>query len=423
MKKTFYYILSALTIAAGNTACSEDDGYADTVAPGQITNVRFTPNYGGGYFLYDIPDDDDFLYVRADYVVDSGEKISKTCSTYGDTLFIEGFGQVKEYEVKLYSIDRSENASEPVIQYVTPLESNTNMVASTITVRPGFSSLIAEWTNELEQTVDVFVRLDDGNKTVEKVLSSNSKEGFFMVENLQNVDYQVSVYTKDQYGNTSAVKDCGKVKPLEDGKLDKSSWSFLANQYLYGNRWDYNSNPNPDEQTPLPEYMGSFTNDSLKNAPASAYEGRIEKFWDDILYTKNPENLNIFNTGEWGYPYSYFIDLGRTVRGSRVRYHQRTSDAYGSENVQTFQLWISDDKDPVDGITDWELVSTYTIVKPADQYEADLEAEAGHEFILYPLETKYTKPFRYLRFKALKGFTERMTSVGSEITLYGLEEE
>ena len=203
MKKTFYYILSALTIAAGNTACSEDDGYADTVAPGQITNVRFTPNYGGGYFLYDIPDDDDFLYVRADYVVDSGEKISKTCSTYGDTLFIEGFGQMKEYEVKLYSIDRSENASEPVIQYVTPLESNTNMVASTITVRPGFSSLIAEWTNELEQTVDVFVRLDDGNKTVEKVLSSNSKEGFFMVENLQNVDYQVSVYTKDQYGNTS----------------------------------------------------------------------------------------------------------------------------------------------------------------------------------------------------------------------------
>ncbi len=373
--------------------------------------------------MYDIPEDDDFLYVRADYIVDSGEKVSKTCSTYGDTLFIEGFGQVKEYEVKLYSVDRDENVSAPVIQWVTPLEANMNMVAKTVKVRPGFSALIAEWTNELRQTVDVFVRLDDGEKVSEKVLSSNSEDGFFMIENLQNKDYTISTYVKDQYGNVSAVQDCGVIHPLEDAPLDKTPWTFLANQYLYGSHWDYDSDQDPEKQTPFPEYMGSFTNDSLKNAPESEFEGRIQKFWDGITYQKNPENWNIFNTGEYGYPYSYFIDLGRTVRGSRVRYHQRTTDAYGNENVQTFQLWISDDSDPADGITGWELVSTYKIVKPADQYEADLEAEAGHEFILYPKETKYTKPFRYLRFKALNGFTERMVSVGSEITLYGLEGE
>lgn len=423
MKKIFYYMLLSLSVVVGNTACSEDDENADHTAPGQVTNVRFTPNYGGGYFLYDIPEDDDFLYVRADYIVDSGEKVSKTCSTYGDTLFIEGFGQVKEYEVKLYSVDRDENVSAPVIQWVTPLEANMNMVAKTVKVRPGFSALIAEWTNELRQTVDVFVRLDDGEKVSEKVLSSNSEDGFFMIENLQNKDYTISTYVKDQYGNVSAVQDCGVIHPLEDAPLDKTPWTFLANQYLYGSHWDYDSDQDPEKQTPFPEYMGSFTNDSLKNAPESEFEGRIQKFWDGITYQKNPENWNIFNTGEYGYPYSYFIDLGRTVRGSRVRYHQRTTDAYGNENVQTFQLWISDDSDPADGITGWELVSTYKIVKPADQYEADLEAEAGHEFILYPKETKYTKPFRYLRFKALNGFTERMVSVGSEITLYGLEGE
>lgn len=421
--KTLYMIGLATCLAFVGISCSDSDDSNDTQAPGQVKNVRFVPNYGGGYFLYDIPDDADFLYVRADYIVDSGEKVSKTSSTYTDTLFIEGFGQSKEYEVKLYSVDRNENASQPLVQYVTPLDANTNMVAKTITVRPGFSSLIAEWKNELKQNVDVYVKLGTGDVTAEKVQSSNELEGKFSIENLENIDYAISVYVKDQYGNVSPVLDCGVIRPLPDGKLDKKPWSFLANQYLYGNKWDYTSDDNPENQTPYSEYMGTFRNDSLKNAPASAYEGRIEKLWDDILFKKNPENLNIFNTGEYGYPYSYFIDLGRTVRGSRVRYHQRTLDAYGNENVQTFQLWISDDSDPTDGIMDWELVGTYKITKPADQYEADLEAEAGHEFILYPDETKYTKPFRYLRFKAIKGFTERMVSVGSELTMYGLEGE
>ena len=216
MKKIYY---SLMLILGGmfmiNTSCSDDDE-KDTMAPGQISNVRFVPNYGGGYFLYDIPEDPDFLYVRADYTVDSGEKVSKTSSTYNDTLFVEGFGQVKEYEVKLYSVDRNENVSAPVVQVITPLEANTNTVAATLTVRPGFSALIAEWTNELQQTVDVYVRLSDGETVAEKVLSSNSKDGFFLVENLQNKDYTVSTYVKDQYGNISSVQDCGLSFPINN---------------------------------------------------------------------------------------------------------------------------------------------------------------------------------------------------------------
>ena len=296
MKKIYYSLMLLLGgMFMINTSCSDDDE-KDTMAPGQISNVRFVPNYGGGYFLYDIPEDPDFLYVRADYTVDSGEKVSKTSSTYNDTLFVEGFGQVKEYEVKLYSVDRNENVSAPVVQVITPLEANTNTVAATLTVRPGFSALIAEWTNELQQTVDVYVRLSDGETVAEKVLSSNSKDGFFLVENLQNKDYTVSTYVKDQYGNISSVQDCGILRPLEDAPLNKSLWAFLPNQQLYGNRWNYDSDPNPDNQQPYDEYMGAFTKDSLRNAPSAAYEGRIEKFWDNITYQLNPENYNIFNT-------------------------------------------------------------------------------------------------------------------------------
>lgn len=88
MKKIYYSLMLLLGgMFMINTSCSDDDE-KDTMAPGQISNVRFVPNYGGGYFLYDIPEDPDFLYVRADYTVDSGEKVSKTSSTYNDTLFV-----------------------------------------------------------------------------------------------------------------------------------------------------------------------------------------------------------------------------------------------------------------------------------------------------------------------------------------------
>lgn len=414
-------VIALMFILTVTVSCDDADKDKDNQAPAPITNIRFTPNNGGGYFLYDIPNDPDFLYVRADYTIDSGETISKTSSTYSDTLFIEGLGQIKEYPVKLYTVDRNENISLPVNMNITPLYPNTDAVLKTVIAKPGFSSLILDWENELMQSIDVYVEVKVDGKEATKVYSSNLKKDRFMINNLEGKSHNISVYVKDTYGNMSEIKDCGSITPLIDGKIAKQTWSFLRNEFLYGKNWDYSSSKDPALQKPFPAYQGTFRDDSLKNARESHFEGRIQKFWDDEYDSSVKQNLNYFHTGPQSYPFSYFIDMGHPIRASRVAVWQRDAGLYAGENVIVFQIWISDDANPDDGITAWEMVGTYTIVKPSDPIVAKNEALNGHHFILYPDNPRFTKPFRYLRYKALKRGSAGNTGCTSEITLYGVE--
>lgn len=404
--------------------CKDETASLDTTPPKQITNVEFTALNGGGYFTYTIPDDEDFLYVRGEYMLDNGSVISKTSSVYADTLFIEGLGQVKEYEVKLYSVDRDNNHSQPVIQRITPLVPVTVAILETVQVQPGFSSIVLDWENERRLTVQIFVKITIGDRTVNQLYSSNLPKDRFIIPNLKGVPHKVDVHVRDTYGNETEELHLGEVTPLIDAPLSKSTWSFLRDQLLFGNKWDYDSDPNPFEQVPYPEYQRLHQLDSFKNAPMSFREGRIEKFWDNEYDYERVQNLNYFNTGDVGYPFSYYIDMGREVVASRFKIWQREAWGmlYTGENVEIFELWISNDPDPTDGILDdWEFVGQYRIRLPSSYTEARNEVRGGHEFMLYPENPRFTKPFRYLRFKAIKQFSNGNSGCMSEITLYGTE--
>ncbi|MCE5204494.1 MAG: DUF4959 domain-containing protein [Porphyromonadaceae bacterium] len=424
MKNLYYFfIIIAFSFAALISGCSEDL-QGDQTPPGQITNVLFTPNYGGGYFTFDIPADEDFLYVRAEYTIDTGENISKTSSVYSDTLWIEGFGQEKEYEIKLFSVDRNNNQSQPVIQKITPLAPTTSAILATLEVKPGFSSIVADWENTMEQPVTIYVKVKVGETEVTKIFASNLAVDRFSIENLKGVPYQVSVFIRDSYANQTDTKDFGEVTPLTDGPISKKQWSFLRDQLLYGNKWDYDSSPDPFQQKPFKEFQGTYRDDSLKNARMSYYEGRIEKFYDNLYDYEPVQNLNYFHTGNQTYPFSYFLDMGREIKASRFKIWQREAwgQLYGGANIQRWELWISDDKDPTDGIFDgWEYVGTYELVKPSSVIEQKNQARNGHEYMLYPKNPHFTKPFRYLRYKPVKRINNGLESCASEITLYGTE--
>ncbi|MGI6074715.1 MAG: DUF5000 domain-containing lipoprotein, partial [Fermentimonas sp.] len=83
---------------------------------------------------------------------------------------------------------------------------------------------------------------------------------------------------------------------------------------------------------------------------------------------------------------------------------------------------ISNDQDPKDGVLDdWEFVGRYRIVKPSSVIEANNEARNGHEFLFYPDNPRFTRPFRYLRYKAIKQFSGGLSGCVSELTLFGTE--
>ena len=425
MERIYYFHTFILFFAAVFIMHSCNDSESgDMTPPGQVSNVTFTPEYGGGYFTYTIPSDEDFLYTRAEYIIDTGAKISKTSSVYSDTLFIDGFGQKKEYDVQIYSVDRNNNQSVPVTIKVTPLEPTTLAVLETVEVMPGFSSLVIDWENEQRKNVTIFVNVKVGNTEATKIYASNLAKDRFMIDNLKGEPHSVNVLIRDTYENQTGVKNIGEITPLIDGAISKKQWSFIRDQLLYGNRWDYESDPNPFEQKPYEEYTGTYRRDSMMNAPMSHVEGRIEKFWDNEYDYEPTLNLNYFNTGQGSYPFSYFIDMGREIQGSRFKIWQRDawSMLYGGENVEIWEIWISDDKDPTDGIFDgWEYVGRYRIVQPSNVIEARNEARDGHEYLFYPENPRFTKPFRYLRYKAIKAFNGGNSGCTSEITVFGTE--
>jgi len=423
MKRKYIFIIILNAVAFGIYSC-QDTAVGDTNPPGQVTNVEFTPQYGGGYFTYTIPSDADFLYTRAEYTIDTGVKISKTSSVYSDTLFIEGFGQQKEYEVQIFSVDRNNNHSSPVIMKVTPLEPTTLAVLETVQVQPGFSSLVVDWENDQRKNITIYVNVTVGETEATKIYASNLANDRFMIDNLEGLPHSVNVYIRDTYENQTQTREFGQITPLIDGAVSKDQWSFLRNNLLYGDKWDYDSNPDPFEQEPLEEYRTTWRDDSMKNARETYYEGRIEKFWDNEYDYEPKLNLNYFHTGPQSYPFSYFIDMGREIKGSRFKIWQRNAWGmlYGGENVEIWEIWISDDKDPSDGIFDgWELVGRYRIVQPSNVIEARNEARDGHEYLFYPENPRFTKPFRYLRYKAIKQFGGGNSGCASEITVFGTE--
>lgn len=419
----FSIIITAIVTLYTMSSCN-DTLQLETTPPGQVTNVVFTPQYGGGFFTFTIPSDEDYLYARAEYTIDTGQKISKTSSAYSDTLFVEGFGQEKEYEVKIFSVDRNSNESEPVITKVKPLAPSTFAVLQTVRVQPGFSSLVIDWENELRQTIFVYANVKVGETQATKIYSSNLAKDRFTIDNLDGNPHEVNIFIKDTYENQTEPKSFGQITPLIDGAISKKQWSFLRDQLLYGDKWDYESNTDPFKQVPYKEYEREYKLDSLKNAPMSHVEGRIEKFWDNEYDYEPKLNLNYFNTGQISYPFSYFIDMGREIKGSRFKVWQRNAWGmlYGGENVEIWEIWISDDKDPTDGVFDgWEYVGRYKIVQPANVIEARNEARNGHEFLFYPENPRFTKPFRYLRYKGIKQFGGGNSGCTSEITVFGTE--
>ena len=424
MKKIHLISIYAILLMCVVLSGCNDTAQGDLIPPGQITNVKFTPQYGGGYFTYTVPADEDFLYARAEYVIDTGARISKSSSVYSDTLFIEGFGQEKEYEVKLYSVDRNANESNPITVNVKPLAPTTKAILETVQVQPGFSSLVVDWENVLNQTVYIYVNVKVGDKQATKIYSSNLSKDRFTIDNLEGKSHSVGVYIRDSYENQTSTKDFGTITPLIDGAISKKQWSFLRDQLLYGNKWNFDSIADPFKQKPFTQYQGTWRKDSMMNAPMSHVEGRIEKFWDNEYDYQPKLNLNYFNTGKISYPFSYFIDLGREVKGSRFKIWQREAWGmlYEKENVEIWEIWVSDDKDPTDGVFDgWEYVGQYQIVKPSNVIEAKNQARNGHEFLFYPENPRFTKPFRYLRYKGIKAFDGGNSGCTSEITVFGTE--
>lgn len=393
----------SLLFSAVFTACKEE--VLDTTVPGKVTNVSYKATNGGAILTYTAPGDNDLLYVKAVYTNSLGKEVFKVSSHYGDSIEIDGFIDETPHAVKLYAVDRSNNNSEPTDIEVTPFKSFIYHVQESIKMKEDLGGVRITWDNPDKKTVFVYVNFTKGEKMYERILSSSLSTPAIMIRGLDPVEYNFSVRVEDFNGNKTDSLQIGKYKPLLEQKIDKKSWTLLQNLSVDGDKW----------------------------------EGKLVNFWDDVIDTKEVNTDNSYfiinrddNGGMLKWPLDIVVDLNKTVVVNRFVVWQRAFAYlnpeqngvsvdyyyYKEENMRSFTISVSTDK------TTWTSLGTFDIGDPRDA-SGNIPAAAikaaidGHEFNLEVV----SQPFRYLKFSILSNYGSETNVYGSEITLYGLDNQ
>src|SRR3546814_6010477 len=85
----------------------------DNSNPGSVTDIEIQNIAGGAIIHYTLTDDNDLLYVLAEYEIRPGVKQQTKASLYNNSLEVMGFGDTQEYPILLYALDRRGNLYEP----------------------------------------------------------------------------------------------------------------------------------------------------------------------------------------------------------------------------------------------------------------------------------------------------------------------
>jgi len=396
MKNQIKKIILLIVLIGSIFSCSKNED-VDSTPPGIITNVSVVPTNGGGIISYTLPSDSDVSYVRAEYTNSQGEDVFRVASKYNTSLEVNGLNQTNPIKVKLYVVDENENISEAVEIEFTPLESFIFLVQQSIEISPDLGGVKITWENIASKTVFVYVHILNGNDETIRILSSNNAEECLFIRGLEAVEMTFSTKVEDFDGNITDLQIVGDYTPLFEEKIEKNTWTLIASQSINGN----------------------------------AYEGRTVNFWDDIVDTVETDSDNSYfiatrenNGGSLNFPLDIVIDLNKNVKIKRFKLWQRAywyqgggvTYHYQEENLKSFNLYASNDAQS------WDLLGEFDIGDPRDSAgnipaSAFQEAIDGHDFTL----DNTSEQFRYLKFSITSNYGSTIITVGSEITLYGLD--
>lgn len=382
----------------GFIGCSEDNNmkpFADNqTPPGQITNVQVKSGAGCVNINYTLPDDEDLLYIKAVYDLQSGKQREVRASYYTNAMTLDGFFDTEEHEVKIYSVNKSEVASEPVVIQVQPEESPIWAVRRSLQLRADFMGvkIVAENKEKADLGIQVFYK-DSLDKWVNmEGIYTKTVDVNQTLRGLDTLTYEVGAVIRDKFQNyTDTIY--ATINPYFETELEKSKYRAAT---LPGD---------------TPEREGS--------------QG-IAKLWDgDLassgrLMTQQPED---------GSPAYITVDIGVSAQLSRLKfwtYPEWMSSGpwpyYYRGTPRIIEIWGSQKPNP-DGSWDdsWYLLSRYEVIKPSGLPYGQMSdedkryAEAGFNVDLDPLAPRT----KYLRFKQIENWMGTTWLDLTEIQVYG----
>lgn len=389
MYNTIIKWISFAVVLGSIYACSEEERphiSLDSIPPQPVSEVEIKNIPGGAILKFQLPDDEDLLYVKALYDrKGDGQLIEARGTMYSDTLTIKGFGTSNPQNVRLIAVDRSENESTPVDVTINPLEPPVISIGKSLRLVEDFGGVHAYWDNQNRAEISVIILKEDHNKEFSPidVFYSTMVEGDGASRGMDTIPSNFKAYVQDRWENRSEIIEAS-LTPLFETQFDRMKFQPL---FVAG-----------DEP--------------------SAWGWVLQNLFDG---NQNSGFHTANGSGRW--PQSATIDMGQVGKISRVKVWQRDENRwlYQHGNVKRFEVWGSKTNKNMDNWDNWTKLMECTSIKPSDlpmgQYSGeDAEwARAGEEFLCSPEMPEV----RYLRIKFLETWSGGDFVHIMELEVYG----
>lgn len=363
--------------------------------PGQVSKVTVENQPGKAKVTYALPSNQDLLYIKAVYEIRPGVIREVKSSYYINTMELDGFADTNEHEVRLYSVNRSEVASEPTVVTVKPLENPIWDVFRSVQVLPDFSGVRITAKNPDQANVALeIIKKDSLGKWVPypPFIYSSQSSISYTSRGLDTLAQQFGVTVRDRFLNYTDTL-FSTINPLFEEALSKSLFKEIR---LPGDA-------------------------KIQTATAG-----IPLIWDGDAGSGG-SNRMLTEMADLN-PQYITIDLGRQAKLSRIKiwnYAEFMSNGqhqfYYRGQLRFFEIWGSANPDSDGSWNSWTKLGSFENIKPSGSAYGTTTAEdwdravAGFDYDFDPNASKV----RYLRFKSLQNWMGTTWFEIKEISVYG----
>lgn len=391
MKNQILIVLSFLTLLG----CKEsvwnappNDGYTPTAIKSYTVN-----NLNGKSVIYFDIEDENTLYVEAQYILKNGNVKNVKASKYTDSLIVDGFDNAQQYEVQLFAVGNNEQKSEPTKIFINPLKPTYQIAIESLTATATFGGITIKAINpEREPIVIETLRKEaDGSWTSIDRYYTSTDNIKYNIRGMTDSLHNFSFFIRDRWLNISERVN-NSLTPMKEIQIQPSTITEIS-------------------ATEMPGSAQVYNNSSTYNAK-KAVDGTIGK----------AANSSVYMTARGtGMPQHFNLDLKIAYSLSRLVYYQRPTYFYRSISPRKIAVWGSNNPSLDGSFNGWEKLGEFEVIKPSglpmdtNSAEDDEVAAAG---INFDFESA-TNPVRYLRIQTLETWALSDYVTLTEYSIFG----
>ena len=385
-------------------SCQKKDDYrtpdsSDKTKPGIVTKVTVKNFKGGAVLTYALPDNNNLLYVVADYKINGTVARQTKSSFFLDTIRVDGFQYSKDYTVTLHAVTRANIQSDPVTVTVHPDTPYYQSIRKSLKLAADFGGINIQAMNHDKKSVSVnLVTIDPVDK---KFVITDRHFTFtdtiaYAVRGFNPNPTKFGVYVTDQFGNVSDTSIV-TLTPLYETMLDKKKF------YTY-----------PMNSDGFIGYGGIL----LYLWDGLTKEGPGSSPWQTTVGATYKRSQGTFGLGA-SYKLSHFVMYCR---------------GYGYANPKNFTIWGSSKDNPQDAETvkgsklgtvigDWVVLGTYHFPDPPSGLPQGSTNDADQAFIDrgVSFDVPFSSPTtKYIRIVVDDTWFGLQYTYVQELTFYGI---